>query len=48
MNIEEDGTINSLNKIIDANSTAQLITASRDLVSQIFGADKPEEFVSDV
>ncbi len=48
MNIEEDGTINSLMKILGANSTTQLITASRDLVSQIFGANKVEEFVSDV
>ena len=48
MNTEEDGTINNLMKILDANSTAQLITASRDLVSQILREDKVEEFVSDV
>lgn len=48
MNIEEDRTINSLMKILDANSTVKFITASRGLVSQIFGADKVEEFVSDV
>ena len=48
MNIEEDGTINNLKKIIDANSPTQLINASRGLVSQMLGANKVEEFVSDV
>ena len=48
MNIEEDETINNLKKIIDANSPTQLINASRDLVSQMLGANKVEEFVSDV
>ena len=48
MNIEEDGTINNLKKIIDAYSPTQLINASRGLVSQMLGANKVEEFVSDV
>ena len=48
MNIEQDETINNLKKILDASSPAQMINASRDLVSQIFGEDKVEEFVSDV
>eukprot|EP00795_Rhopilema_esculentum_P009534 gene9534-biopygen10963 len=48
MNIEQDETINNLKKILDASSPAQMINASRDLVSQLFGEDKVEEFVSDV
>jgi hypothetical protein len=38
MNIEEDDTINNLKEILDAKSP-ELITASRGLVSQIFGPD---------
>ena len=48
INIEEDETINNLKKIMDVSSAAQMINASRDLVSQMFGEDKVEEFVSDV
>eukprot|EP00794_Sanderia_malayensis_P011396 gene11397-12582_t len=48
MNIEQDETINNLKKIFYASSPAQMLNASRDLVSQIFGEDKVEEFVSDV
>ena len=42
MDIEQDETINNLKKILDASSPAQMINASRDLVSQIFGEDKVE------
>ena len=48
MNIEQDETINSLTKILDAKSPTELITASRCLVSQMFGPDHVEEFVADV
>ena len=48
MNIEQDQTINSSTKILDAKSPTELITASRCLVSQMFGPDHVEEFVADV
>jgi len=47
MNLENDGTLKSLMKILDAKSSTELITASRDLASQLFGPEKIEDFVSD-
>ena len=47
MNIEDD-TINSLKAIPDAKSPTELITAGRDVVSQIFGLDDVGQFVEDV
>ena len=48
MNIEEDDTINNLKAILDAKSPTELITASRALVTQIFGHDDVGQFVEDV
>ena len=48
MNIEQDDTVNNLKEILDAKSPTELITASRDLVSQIFGPDDVGQFVEDV
>ena len=48
MNIEQDETIKSLTKILNANLRTELITASRCLVSQMFGPDHVEQFVADV
>ena len=48
MNIEEDDTINNLKEILDAKSPTELIIASRDPVSQIFGPDDVGQFVEDV
>ena len=48
MNIEEDDTINNLKAILDAKSPTELITASRALVTQIFGYDDVGQFVEDV
>ena len=48
MNLENDGTLKSLMKILDAKSSIELITASRGIASQLFGPDKIEEFVSDI
>ena len=47
MNLENDGTLKNLMKILDAKSSTELITASRDLASQLFGPEKIEDFVSD-
>ena len=48
MNIENDGTINSLKKVLEAKSPKVFITSSRELVSQMFGSQLIEKFVSDV
>eukprot|EP00794_Sanderia_malayensis_P003798 gene3798-4323_t len=48
MNIEEDGTINSLKKILESKSANEFIVSSRDLISQMFGDEVLEEFVSNV
>ena len=49
MNIEEDGTINSLTKILESKSTKEFIASSRDLISQMFGDEVlEEEFVGNV
>ena len=48
MNIEQDETISSLRKVLDAKSPTELITGSRDLISQMFGPDDVGEFVEDV
>ena len=48
MNIENDGTINSLKTVLEAKSPKVFITSSRELVSQMFGSQVIEQFVSDV
>ena len=48
MNTENDGTIKSLMSILDATSSKDLIVASRDLVSKIFGPSCLTDFVTDV
>ena len=48
MNIEEDDTINNFKATLDAKSTTELITAGRDVVSQIFGPDDVKQCVEDV
>ena len=48
MNIEEDGTINNLTKVLESKSAKEFIVSSRDLISQMFGDEVLEEFVGDV
>ena len=48
MNIENDGTTNSLKTVLEAKSPKVFITSSRELVSQMFGSQVIEQFVSDV
>ena len=48
MNIEEDGTINNLKKVLESKSAKEFIVSSRDLISQMFGDEALEEFVGDV
>jgi hypothetical protein len=46
MNTENDGTIESLISILDETSSKDLVLASRDLVSSIFGPSYLSDFVS--
>ena len=48
MNTENDGTIECLMSILDATSSKDLVLASRNLVSLIFGSSCLSDFVSDV
>ena len=48
MDIEEDGTINNLKKVLESKSAKEFIVSSRDLISQMFGDEALQEFVGDV
>ena len=48
MNIEEDGTIHNLKKVLESKSAKEFIVSSRDLISQMFGDEVLEEFVGGV
>ena len=48
MNIEEDGTIHNLKKVLESKSPKDFIVSSRDLISQMFGDEGLDELVSDV
>ena len=48
MNIEEDGTIHNLKKVLESKPAKEFIVSSRDLISQMFGDEVLEEFVGDV
>ena len=48
INIEEDGTINNLKKVLESKSAKECIVSSRDLISQMFGDGALEEFFGDV
>ena len=48
MNIEEDGTIHNLKKVLESIPAKEFIVSSRDLISQMFGDEVLEEFVGDV
>ena len=40
-NIEEDGTINNLTKVLESKSAKEFIVFSRDLISQMSGDEVP-------
>ena len=48
MNIEENGTIHNLKKVLESKSAKEFIVSSRDLISQMFGDEVLEEFFGDV
>ena len=48
MNIEEDGTIHNLKKMLESKSPKEFIVSSRDLISKMFGDEVLEELVGDV
>ena len=47
MNLENDGTINSLKTILEAKSPKVFTISSRELVSEMFGNEAVQQFVSD-
>ena len=45
MNIEEDGAISNLKKVLESRSAEEFIVSSRDLISQMFGDEALKESV---
>ena len=48
LQMEEDGTIANITRILKASSPKEIIDASRELVCDLFGEEKLREFTSDV
>ena len=48
MNIEKDGTIQSLINILDPKSSIEFILASRELASHILGQGCLSDFIADI
>ena len=48
LQIEEDGTVENITRILRARSSKEIMNASRELVCELFGESQLRDFVSDV